>query len=105
ANEALFVDRDGRVLEGTATNAFALNGSTLITAARGILPGIVRASVLEHAGVLGLDVIERAPTVDELCDGGFLTSSLTLLAPLVEIDGRACRALGRAFAELSSRAG
>jgi branched-subunit amino acid aminotransferase/4-amino-4-deoxychorismate lyase len=105
ANEALFVDRDGRVLEGTATNAFALNGSTLITAALGILPGIVRASVLEHARDLGLEVIERAPTVDELRAGGFLTSSLTLLAPLVEIDGRACRAPGPAFTTMSSRAG
>ena len=104
ADEALFVDRDGRVLEGTATNVFALNGSTLITAPRGILPGIVRASVLERARAVGLDVIERAPTVDELRDGGFLTSSLTLLAPLVELDGRACRPPNSAFAALSSRA-
>lgn len=102
ADEGLFVDRRGRVLEGTATNVFAIDGTTLITARTGILPGIVRAWVIEHAAGLGLDVLYRAPTVDELRNGSFLTSSLTTLAPIVQVDGMRCRAAGAAFARLST---
>jgi len=98
ADEALFVDRDGHVLEGTTTNVFAIDGSTLITApvGAGILPGIVRGWVLENAS----NVIERPPTIDELRAGSFLTSSLTLFAPIVTLDGMACVQPGRAFEQL-----
>lgn len=97
ADEGLFVDRRGHVLEGTTTNVFAIDGTTLITARTGILPGIVRAWVIEQAG---LDVVYRAPTIDELRNGSFLTSSLTGLAPIVQVDGVRCRAPGAAFAKL-----
>jgi branched-subunit amino acid aminotransferase/4-amino-4-deoxychorismate lyase len=102
ADEGLFLDRRGRVLEGTATNVFAITGSTLITApaTAPILPGIVRASVLDRAADLGLDVIQRPPTVEELRNGSFLTSSLTTLAPISRVDGVACRAPGRVFSKL-----
>jgi branched-chain amino acid aminotransferase len=102
ADEGLFLDRRGRILEGTNTNIFALDGSTLITApARAaILPGIVRAWVLDQAAELGLNVIQRAPTVDELRNGGFLTSSLTMLAPIVKLDGVPCRPPASVFARL-----
>lgn len=102
ADEGLFLDARGRVLEGTNTNVFAIDDRTLITApARAaILPGIVRAWVLEHATSHGLEVIERAPTIDELRNGAFLTSSLTLLAPIQSLDGVACRRPGAAFATL-----
>jgi branched-subunit amino acid aminotransferase/4-amino-4-deoxychorismate lyase len=102
AEEGLFVDGRGRILEGTATNVFALDGARLITtpARAAIFPGIVRAWVLEQARRVGLNVIERAPTVEELRRGSFLTSSLTLLAPIVKLDGLACERPGRAFHEL-----
>lgn len=102
ADEGLFLDRRGRVLEGTNTNVFAIHESTLITAPvrAGILPGIVRAWVLEHAAHVGLEIRERTPTVDELRNGSFLTSSLTKLAPIVKLDGVACARPGRAFLRL-----
>lgn len=96
ADEALFVDARGHVLEGTTTNVFAVAGETLITAGEAILPGIVRAWVIEHAA----EVIERPPTIGELQAGSFLTSSLTLLAPIVTVDGRASEAQGSVFLEL-----
>ena len=101
-DEGLFLDRRGRVLEGTATNVFAVADSTLITAPvkAGILPGIVRAWVLDHASRVGLEIIERTPTVDELRNGSFLTSSLTTLVPIVKLDGVACARPGRAFLQL-----
>lgn len=96
ADEGLFVDRRGRVLEGTTTNVFAIDGETLITTREGILPGIVRAWVIENAS----RVVYRAPTVDELQKGSFLTSSLTGLAPIAMIDGVRCEAPGPLFAQL-----
>ena len=83
ADEALFVDSRGHVLEGTSTNVFAVSGDTLITARDGVLPGIVRASVIEQA----THVIYRPPTIEELRAGSFLTSSLTGIAPIVSING------------------
>jgi branched-chain amino acid aminotransferase len=101
ADEGLFVDRRGRVLEGTTTNVFAIDGTTVITAPvrAGILPGIVRAWVLEQAG----DVIERTPTIDELRAGSFVSSSLTPLAPIRTIDGERCAPPGPLFTALRRR--
>ncbi len=96
ADEGLFVDRRGRVLEGTTTNVFAIDGDTLITARDGILPGIVRARVIEQAS----RVIYRPPTVEELRNGSFLTSSLTTLAPIRFVDGVRCAPPGPLFAKL-----
>jgi branched-subunit amino acid aminotransferase/4-amino-4-deoxychorismate lyase len=99
ADEGLFVDRRGRVLEGTTTNVFAIDGETLITARDAILPGIVRAWVIEHAS----RVLYRPPTIEELRNGSFLTSSLTELAPITTIDGIRCAPLGAAFQKLRAK--
>jgi len=105
ADEALFLNADGMVLEGTSTNVFALSDRTLITAplAAGILPGVVRAWVLAQAARLGLSCEERPASPAELLAGSFLTSSLTLLAPIRTLGGVACTPPGAAFAELRRR--
>lgn len=91
ADEALFVTPDGDVLEGTSTNVFALRDDTLITAPDGVLPGIVRGRVLARAPKLGFRIEYRPPTVDDLLHGGFLTSSLTTLAPIRTLNGQASK--------------
>lgn len=105
ANEALFLDRDGAVLEGTATNVFATAGNRLVTTPTpaGILPGIVRDWVLDASARLGIDVELRAPSREELRGGAFLTSSLTMLAPLVSLDDADCDPPGDLFARLAER--
>jgi branched-subunit amino acid aminotransferase/4-amino-4-deoxychorismate lyase len=102
ADEALFVDAAGQLLEGTATNVFAIGGDTLITPAvsAGILPGVTRAWVVEAAQRAGLRVAERSPSVAELMSGGFLAGSLTLLAPIRVLNGQACDGPGAAFTAL-----
>jgi 4-amino-4-deoxychorismate lyase len=92
ADEALFVDEQGGVLEGTSTNVFAVRGSTLVTAPTRVLPGIVRDFVLREASALGMRVEERAASREELRAGSFLTSSLTLFAPIRVLDGEPCEA-------------
>lgn len=104
ASEGLFLDADGRVLEGTSTNVFAVAGDTLITAPveAGILPGIVRAAVLDHAARRGITVEQRPPSLDELRAGSFMTSSLTTIAPIREVDGVTCEAPGLVMTALLS---
>jgi branched-subunit amino acid aminotransferase/4-amino-4-deoxychorismate lyase len=103
ANEALFVNGDG-VLEGTATNVFAVTKDSLITASANVLPGIVRAWVLEIAHTNRIAIEERAPAIDELRAGAFLTGSLTGVVALESIDGVPCEAPGEIFDVLSSAA-
>jgi branched-subunit amino acid aminotransferase/4-amino-4-deoxychorismate lyase len=102
ANEALFTDCSGRILEGTSTNVFAVPGTTLITAPvkAGILPGVVRQWVLTQAPLMGFSVEKRPPTREELLAGAFVTGSLTTLAPVVTVDGVEAEDRGEIFHEL-----
>ncbi|MBC2703549.1 aminotransferase class IV [Desulfobacula sp.] len=47
AVEAVYVDRNQRVLEGTTTNIFGIKGTTIITPPDSILPGITRGIILK----------------------------------------------------------
>jgi len=105
ADEGLFVSKASAVLEGTATNIFAIRGTKLVTAplSAGVLPGIVRAWVVASAAVIGLSLEERPPEVSEILEGGFFTGSLTKIAPIRSLDGRPCALPGEAFGELVRR--
>lgn len=92
ADEAIFVDDDGSVLEGASTNTFIVRNGVLRTAPTDgrILPGITRERVLELAGQLGLEArVERVP-VEALreADEVFLSSSVLTVVPFVRVDGR-----------------
>jgi 4-amino-4-deoxychorismate lyase len=96
ADEAVFVDADGVVLEGTVTNVWWRVGGVLRTPALelGILAGVTRAALLELAAAAGFGVEEGVYRLEELlgAEEAFTSSSVRELMPLVEIDGRA---LGR----------
>jgi branched-chain amino acid aminotransferase len=89
ADDAIFLDTAGHVSEATASNLFALIDGTLVTPplSCGVLPGITRATVLELAPALGIDVAERELAEPELVAASeiFLTSSIREIAPLVRI--------------------
>ncbi len=90
ATEALIVDHEGRVVEGSTSNVFAVIGRRLITPseADGILPGITRARILEVADALGIAVDLRPLTPGELhgADEVFISSSIREILPVVRID-------------------
>jgi branched-chain amino acid aminotransferase len=92
AEEALFVDPDQRVLEGSTSNVFAVRGQRLITVPEelGILPGITRAHVLRLASELGIVTEIREIPVGELYESDelFISSSIRDLLPVVTVDGR-----------------
>ena len=92
-DEALFVDADGIVLEGTVTNVWWRVGATLFTPSLdlGILAGVTRATVMALAPDCGYAVEEGAYLLEQLlgAEEAFTSSSVREFMPLVEIDGRA----------------
>ena len=92
AEEAVFVDGDGVVLEGTVTNVWWRKGGTLFTPSLdlGILAGVTRAALLELAPSCGYGVEQDAYLLDDLleADEAFTSSSVREVMPLVELDGR-----------------
>jgi D-alanine transaminase len=90
--EALLVEADGTLTEGTHTSLFGVRAGRLLTAPNGpgILPGITRKLILDLARKAKVPVCEEAvkrdalPAVAEL----FLTGTTSEVMPLVEVDGR-----------------
>jgi branched-chain amino acid aminotransferase len=87
AADALFVNEQGHVLEGTRSNFFVFRGNTLVTPRNGILMGVTRNVVLELARSR-FPVEERPILLDELplVDEAFITSSSREITPVVQID-------------------
>ena len=87
AHEALYVDRHGRILEGTTTNFFLFYGNKLVTPTNNILPGITRDVVLELAQN-HFAVIERDLTFDDLAnaDEAFITASNKEVMPVHHVN-------------------
>ena len=92
ADEALLVSGAGEVLEGAVSNLFAVIGGVLVTPprARGILPGLTRAFVLETCADLGLECREERIDRGSLAgaDEVFLTNSVQQVVPLATLAGR-----------------
>ena len=93
AQEAIYVDRDGFVTEGAATNVWFVDADgTLITrpAEHGILKGITRTTLLDVGAKLGLKVAERKFTVAEMLAARevFITAATSICFPVVSIDGQ-----------------
>lgn len=91
ADEALLTDADGHVLEASAANVFAVIDGVLVTPPvdGSILPGVTRQVVLEVADELGIEVVQRPLSLDELlrADEALLTATTREVQPLVQVDG------------------
>lgn len=79
ANEALLLNTDGFVIEGTSSNLFWIKRGTIYTPplVAGILPGVTRSVVLEIAAKLKIPIREKNIRLKELAqtDGIFLSLS------------------------------
>lgn len=87
AVEAIYMNSQGDVLEGTTTNFFVFRGSQLITPSEGILNGITRDVILELAKDR-FEIVEQSIDYSQLnhCDEAFITSSTKEIMPVVQID-------------------
>ncbi|WP_295118182.1 branched-chain amino acid transaminase [uncultured Chitinophaga sp.] len=66
-DEALLLDINGNVAEGPGANLFFEKDGTIYTPAPGnILPGITRATVIEICAELGIPLVEKFFTIEEL---------------------------------------
>jgi branched-chain amino acid aminotransferase len=92
AHEALIVNAEGCVVEGSTSNLFLVIGDKLCTPPDdgGILQGITRAHLLEVARVLGLELEYLCPDLEQLftADEMMIASSIRELVPVVRVDGR-----------------
>jgi len=90
--EAIMLNSEGFVAEGTADNIFVVKHGALFTPPRsaGALHGITRQTVIELAEAVGLKVSEPNLTRYDLfnADECFLTGTGAELIPVVKIDGR-----------------
>lgn len=89
-DDALYLDADNLILEGTTSNVFFFKNNTWITSnSTEIVKGVTRDVLLR---LIGKDVaIEyRSISVDEAisCEEAFLCSSVKDVVPLVQIDGQ-----------------
>ncbi|AJC79226.1 D-alanine aminotransferase [Rhizobium etli bv. phaseoli str. IE4803] len=94
AQEAIYVDGDGMVKEGAATNVWIVDrDGTLVTrpAEHGILRGITRTTLIDVAAQLGLEITERNFSVSEMLAARevFLTAATSICFPVVSVDGQA----------------
>ena len=92
-DEAIFLNEDGHVAEGSTCNLFMVRNRKLITppVTDNILEGITRASVMEIARrELDVEVIERSIDRTELyiCDEAFFTGTAVEIAPITQVDHR-----------------
>ncbi|MFO3797213.1 MAG: branched-chain amino acid transaminase [Anaerolineales bacterium] len=92
-DEALVLDDNGHVSEGTAMNIFMVREGVLITppVTDNILEGITRRSIIELARQeLGLTVIERSIDRTEvyICDEFFMTGTAAQVVAVTRVDHR-----------------
>ncbi len=92
-DEALVLDNNGHISEGTAMNVFMVRDGVLVTppVTDNILEGITRRTVLELARAeLGLPVVERSidRTETYICDELFLTGTAAQVTVVTKVDHR-----------------
>jgi len=89
AGEALGLDGEGRLTEGSASNVFIVSGGVVLTPPVGpwVLPGITREAVIEIARQAGLECREEAVTRQRLAvaDEVFITNTRIGILPVTRV--------------------
>lgn len=90
-DDALFLNTEGHLAEGSTSNLFLVRGGRVLTPHLdcGILPGITRETVLELCSSLNIDREEGFYRLADLhgADEVFLTMTTGELIPVAEVDG------------------
>ena len=90
-DEALLLDTEGYVAEGSGENIFIVRDGMLYTPElTSALDGITRDTIFRLAGELGLKIVEKRITRDEvyIADEAFFTGTAAEVTPIRELDGR-----------------
>jgi len=90
--EAMLLDPQGFVCQGSGENVFLVRDGTLHTPdlSGGALAGITRDTIIRFAGEIGIPVVERRITRDEfyVADEAFFTGTAAEVTPIREYDHR-----------------
>ncbi len=89
--EALLLDNEGYVAEGSGENVFLVKKGRLVTPElTSCLEGITRDTVFALAKELDIEVVEKRITRDEvyIADEAFFTGTAAEVLPIRELDGR-----------------
>jgi len=90
-DEALLLDNEGMVAEGSGENIFVVRRGVLYTPElASLLEGITRDTILGLARELGIEVVEKRITRDEIyiADECFFTGTAAEVTPIRELDNR-----------------
>jgi branched-chain amino acid aminotransferase len=90
-DEALLLDTEGYVMEGSGENLFIIRDNIIYTPdLTSALDGITRNTIMHFAKKLNIPVIERRITRDEvyIADEAFFTGTAAEVTPIRELDGR-----------------
>jgi branched-chain amino acid aminotransferase len=89
-DEALLLDSSGFVSEGPGENIFVIKNGVVYTPdlSSGALNGITRNTIFHIAKDMGLEVVEKRITRDEvyICDEAFFTGTAAEVTPIRELD-------------------
>ncbi len=89
-DEALLLDASGFVSEGAGENLFVVKGGVIYTPdlSAGALNGITRNTVFHIAKDLGLEIVQKRITRDEIyiADEAFFTGTAAEVTPVRELD-------------------
>ena len=89
-DEALLLDTNGFVSEGAGENVFIIKGGVIYTPdlSAGALNGITRNTILHIAKDLGIEVVQKRITRDEMyvADEAFFTGTAAEVTPIRELD-------------------
>ena len=89
ADEALLLDKNGNISEGSGENIFIVKDNKIYTPKKDhCLNGITRQSVITIAKDFGINIIEKDITYDEACsaDETFFTGTAVEITPITKID-------------------
>ena len=90
-DEALLLDNEGYVAEGSGENVFIVHDDVIYTPdLTSALNGITRNTIFTLASDLGIRVVEKRITRDEvyIADEAFFTGTAAEVTPIRELDGR-----------------
>ena len=89
--EALLLDNEGYVAEGSGENFFMMSNGVMYTPElTSCLDGITRRTIMEMARSMGIEVREKRITRDEvyIADEAFFTGTAAEVLPIQSLDGR-----------------
>ena len=90
-DEAMLLDNEGYVAEGSGENIFIIRDGVIYTPdLTSALDGITRHTIFQLADELGIEVKEKRITRDEvyIADEAFFTGTAAEVTPIREVDGR-----------------